>query len=150
MEKDQLIRYYDKVWSLVTSGEIKLELDLHFRIDGKSYNIDFKSGFQSNEKGNTNRLLLVASIYKNILSTNNECLLFVRAKEDDNNHYLKTLKNSGIWDVYCGIDTYSQINAYSGFDLSSWINKNIEWEKDLDQDTLAHFHENDLVKYLSW
>jgi len=150
LEKSQLIQYYDKVWSLVTSGEIKLELDLHFRIDGKNYNIDFKSGFQSNEKGNTNRLLLVASIYKNILSENNECLLFVRAEEDDNNHYLQTLKNSGIWDVYCGSETYSKINTYSGFDIAKWINENIEWEKDLDQDTLTHFNDNDLVKYLSW
>lgn len=150
LEKSQLVQYYDKVWSLVTSGEIKLELDLHFRIDGKNYNIDFKSGFQSNEKGNTNRLLLVASIYKNILSENNECLLFVRAEEDDNNHYLQTLKNSGIWDVYCGSETYSKINTYSGFDIAKWINENIEWEKDLDQDTLTHFNDNDLVKYLSW
>ncbi len=105
-EKDQLLDYYDKVWSLVTSGEIKLELDLHFKIDGSKYNVDFKSGFQSNEKGNTNRLLLVASVYKNIIGSNNECMLFVRAKEDENNHYLQTLKNSGIWDVYCGEEQY--------------------------------------------
>ena len=150
LEKKQLIHYYDKVWSLVTSGEIKLELDLHFRIDKKNYNIDFKSGFQSNEKGNTNRLLLVASIYKNILSANNECLLFVRAEEDDNNHYLQTLKNSKIWGVYCGNETYSQIHTYSGFNLSAWINKNIKWEQDLAADTLAHFNKNDLSKYLSW
>lgn len=117
---------------------------------GGNYNIDFKSGFQSNEKGNTNRLLLVASIYKNILSGNNKCLLFVRAEEDDNNHYLQTLKNSGIWGVYCGSETYSQINTYSGFNIANWINENIEWENDLDQDTLTHFNENDLVKYLSW
>ncbi|WP_141698834.1 hypothetical protein [Candidatus Marithrix sp. Canyon 246] len=150
LEKNQLLKYYDKVWSLVTSGEIKLELDLHFRIDGKNYNVDFKSGFQSNEKGNTNRLLLVASIYKNILSENNECLLFVRTEEDDNNHYLQILKKSEVWDVYCGNETYSQIETYSGFDIASWIAANIEWEKDLDQDTLTHFNENDLVKYLSW
>lgn len=149
-EKSQLLIYYDKVWSLVTSGEIKLELDLHFSINTKNYNIDFKSGFQSNEKGNTNRLLLVASIYKNIISENNECLLFVRADEDDNNHYLQTLKNSGIWNVSCGIDTYSKIEKYSGFDLATWIHNNMEWENDLDKDTLAHFHDNDLVKYLSW
>jgi GH15 family glucan-1,4-alpha-glucosidase len=93
---------------------------------------------------------LVASIYKNILSENNECLLFVRAEEDDNNHYLQTLKNSEIWDVYCGNETYKQIETYSGFDLASWIATNIKWEKDLDQDTLAHFNENDLVKYLLW
>jgi hypothetical protein len=150
LEKNQLINYYDKVWSLITSGEIKLELYLHFRIDGKNYNVDFKSGFQSNEKGNTNRLLLVASIYKNILNENNECLLFVRAEENDNNHYLQILKNSGIWDVYCGTETYKQIETYSGFNIASWITTNIEWENDLVHDTLIHFNDNDLLKYLSW
>ena len=149
-EKGQLLNYYDKVWSLVTSGEIKLELDLHFRIEDKNYNVDFKSGFQSNEKGNTNRLLLVASIYKNIISENNECFLFVRANENDNNHYLQTLKNSGIWDVFCGSNTYEQIKEYSGFDLASWIDTNIQWRNDLNEDTLQFFEQNDLVKYLSW
>ncbi len=149
-KKVQLLYYYDKVWSLVTSGEIKLELDLHFRINNENYHVDFKSGFQSNEKGNTNRLLLVASIYKNIIGDNNECFLFVRADEDDNNHYLQTLKNSGIWDVYCGADTYEQIKIYSGFDLASWIETNIHWRTDLNEKTLAYFEQNDLVKYLSW
>jgi hypothetical protein len=147
-EKKQLLSYYDKVWSLVTSGEIKLELDLHFKIKNRRFNVDFKSGFQSNEKGNTNRLLLVASIYKNIISENNECLLFVRADEADNNHYLQTLKHSGIWDVFCGKETYDQINTYSGFDLASWISTNIQWENDLDEDTLEHFKKYDLVKYM--
>jgi len=149
-EKHQLLDYYDKVWSLVTSGEIKLELDLHFQIAEHKYNVDFKSGFQSNEKGNTNRLLLVASIYKNIIGIDNKCMLFVRAQEDDNNHYLQTLKNSGIWDVYCAEETYEQIKAYSGFDLMAWINGNIEWQNDFEQETLAYFNENDLEKYLSW
>ena len=149
-EKEQLLSYYDKVWSLVTSGEIKLELDLHFRIGQNNFNIDFKSGFQSNEKGNTNRLLLVASIYKNIIGANNECLLFVRANEDDNNHYLQTLKNSGIWGVYCGTETYEKIHEYSGFDLAGWIENNISWSNDLSQETHDHFHANDLTKYLTW
>ncbi len=150
VEKNQLLQYYDKVWGLATSGEIKLELDLHFRIGEKRYNVDFKSGFQSNEKGNTNRLLLVASIYKNILSENNECMLFVRANEADNNHYLQTLKNSGIWGVYCGSKTYDQIKEYSGFDITAWISENMKWEDDLDKDTVTYFKENDLVKYLAW
>lgn len=149
-QKTQLVSYYDKVWSLVTSGEIKLELDLHFRIADKNFNVDFKSGFQSNEKGNTNRLLLVASIYKNIIGENNKCQLFVRANEDDNNHYLQTLKNSGIWDVYCGADTYSKIKEYSGFDLANWIENNISWETDFSQETIEHFDKNDLMKYLTW
>ena len=65
-DKKQLKKYYDKVWNLVTSGEIQLECDLHFTDGTKKYIVDFKSGFGSNEKGNTNRLLLVGSIYKNI------------------------------------------------------------------------------------
>ena len=149
-QKNQLISYYDKVWSLVTSGEIKLELDLHFRIGSINYNVDFKSGFQSNEKGNTNRLLLVASIYKNIISTSNECLLFVRADEDDNNHYLQTLKNSGIWGVFCGHETYNKIHEYSGFNLSNWISENISWSEDLSRETHEHFESNNLTKYLTW
>jgi hypothetical protein len=150
IEKAQLVSYYDKVWSLVTSGEIKLELDLHFTIGETKFNVDFKSGFQSNEKGNTNRLLLVASIYKNIISSNNECILFVRANEDDNNHYLQTLKKSGIWEVYCGTDTYLKIKEHSGFDLANWIENNISWNADFSQETNDHFHQNDLSKYLIW
>lgn len=149
-QKHELISYYDKVWSLVTSGEIKLELDLHFQISNAIYNVDFKSGFQSNEKGNTNRLLLVASIYKNIVQGNNNCLLFVRANEDENNHYLQTLKNSKIWDVYCGTETYKQIKTYSGFDLSAWIQENINWSGDFTQDTANYFQANGLERYLTW
>jgi hypothetical protein len=135
---------------LVTSGEIKLELDLHFRIGLGKFNVDFKSGFQSNEKGNTNRLLLVASIYKNIIGANNECMLFVRANEDDNNHHLQTLKKSGIWGVYCGNETYDKIHEYSGFNLAQWITENISWSEDLSQETHAYFEENGLTKYLTW
>ena len=93
-EKKELKKYYDRVWSLVSSGEIQLELDMHFSYNNQKYVVDFKSGFGSNEKGNTNRLLLVATIYKN-LDENYKCLLFVRAEE--NNSYFNTLKNSGIW-----------------------------------------------------
>ncbi len=149
-EKNNLLEYYNKAWNLVTSGEIKLELDLHFEIGNKKYNVDFKSGFQSNEKGNTNRLLLVASIYKNIVDDENKCMLFVRANEDDNNHYLKTLKSSGIWDVFCGEKTYQQIAEYSGFDLTDWILNNIDWASDLTDETIQYFRDNDLEKYLSW
>ncbi len=149
-EKVNLLEYYDKVWSLVTSGEIKLELDLHFKVGEQKYNIDFKSGFQSNEKGNTNRLLLVASIYKNIVGGDNECMLFVRANEDENNHYLQTLKNSEIWSVFCGEETYQQISEYSGFNLAEWIQDNIDWSSDLTEDTVQYFRENDLEKYLTW
>ena len=88
--KDELKRHYAIPWTMVDSGGIKLGLDLHFEQDGIHYNCDFKSGFSSNEKGNTNRLLLVASIY-NSLGEIEKTILFVRQPEDDNNHYLQTL-----------------------------------------------------------
>ena len=89
-EKARLMRYYDKVWGLVTSGDIQLECDLHFTDGTNKYIVDFKSGFGSNEKGNTNRLLLVGSIYQNIESDKYKCLIFVRSSE--NNHYLQHFK----------------------------------------------------------
>ena len=146
-EKEELKKYYEKVWSLVTSGEIQLELDLHFVSQGQKYVVDFKSGFGSNEKGNTNRLLLVASIYKN-LSESYKCLLFVRAEE--NNSYFNTLKNSGIWEAYCGSEAYVKIKEYSGYDLKSWIDTNMDWSNDFKPETITHFQEQNLLQYLLW
>lgn len=146
-EKEQLIKYYNKVWSLVMSGEIQLELDLHFIFEGKKYVADFKSGFGSNEKGNTNRLLLVASIYQN-LEDNYEPLIFVRAAK--NNNYFNTLKNSGIWSAFSGSETYDELYKYSGFDIRSWINQNVNWAEDLDDDFVEHLESNDLTQYLTW
>ena len=147
VEKRELIKYYDKVWGLVTSGEVQLELDLHFAHKKQKYVVDFKSGFGSNEKGNTNRLLLVASIYQN-LAEKYKCLLFVRAEE--NNSYFNTLKNSGIWEAYCGVEAYQKIQEYSGYNLKHWIETNINWEGDFNTDTVAHFTEHNLLQYLQW
>lgn len=146
-EKTVLREYYDKVWSLVTSGEIQLELDLHFSDGEQNYVVDFKSGFGSNEKGNTNRLLLVATIYQN-LDENYKCLLFVRAEE--NNSYFNTLKKSGIWEAYCGNEAYEKIKAYSGYDLKLWTETNIDWANDFDTETITHFTDNNLLQYLLW
>jgi hypothetical protein len=148
-EKEELKKYYEKVWNMVTSGEIKLELDLHFIQDGKFYNIDFKSGFGSNEKGNTNRLLLVATIYKNI-EKNYICYLFVRSKEEENNQYFRQLKDSSVWTAYCGEKTYEEIKIFTGFDLKKWIEKNIDWKNDLQKETVKQLERNNLLKYLVW
>jgi hypothetical protein len=149
IEKEVLASYYEKVWTLVTSGEIKLELDLHFT-DGKTnFNVDFKSGFSSNEKGNTNRLLLVASIYK-IIDDSHKCEIYVRAEEESNNHYLQTLKNSGLWSVYCGAEGYERMEEHTGFGMKKWIKRNISWEDDFDPKTIIHLQKNNLGAYLKW
>lgn len=149
-DKKSLLRYYDQVWQLVSSGEIKLELDVHFLIGSVRYVVDCKSGFGSNEKGNTNRLLLVASVYKNIEPEDYRCLICVRSKEDENNHYLQTLKKSGLWEVSCGPDTYAKVKEFSGFDLGAWVKKNVTWKKDLAADFLDYLRQNELAKYLTW
>ena len=149
-DKKRLLSYYDQVWKLVTSGEIKLELDLHFTHENVRYVVDCKSGFGSNEKGNTNRLLLVASIYRNIEPEDYRCMLFVRSAEDQNNHYLQILKNSSLWEVYCGSETYPKVLEFSGFDLGQWISYNIRWPSDLDREFYEYLVENNLSKYLTW
>lgn len=149
-QRTSLIRYYDQVWSLVTSGEIQLALDLHFAIGDTRYVVDFKSGFGSNEKGNVNRLLLVASVYMNIEPEDYRCMLLVRSIEDENNHYLQTLKNSKLWDVYCGADAYKKVEEYSGFHIKKWIDDNISWATDLDEETRNHLQKEEIFKYLTW
>ncbi|MCY8344316.1 hypothetical protein MOC99_01085 [Bacillus haynesii] len=148
-QKQELNRYLELMWELVASGEIKLESDLHFEKAGIKYNVDFKSGFNSNEKGNTNRLLMVGSIYKK-LDPNYENIILVRAEESENNHYLQTLKNSTQWNVYCGQETYDKIEELTGFPLKSWINQNIDWENDLDSETIGYLRRNNLNQYLRW
>ena len=147
-EKAQLKIYYDKVWGLVTSGDIQLECDLHFTDGTNKYVVDFKSGFGSNEKGNTNRLLLVGSIYQNIEAEKYNCLIFVRSSE--NNHYLTTLQNSGVWRISCGVDTYEQIGYFTGYDIHDWINRNINWLNDFTPQMRESIVRNGLENYLIW
>ena len=146
-EKIQLNKYYDKVWSLVTSGEIKLECDLHFTDGTTKYVVDFKSGFGSNEKGNTNRLLLVGAIYKS-MEQNYKCMLFVRSEQ--NNHYLNTLENSGVWTASCGNDAYSRIQEYTGYNLRRWIDQHLNWMEDFNLSMVKHIESNNLQEYLEW
>ncbi|MDR1997463.1 MAG: hypothetical protein LBQ83_03985 [Candidatus Margulisbacteria bacterium] len=148
-QKDELESYYKKVWSLVTSGEVKLELDLHFFKGNSRFVADFKSGFSSNEKGNANRLLLVASVYK-ILKEQYNCLIFVRSEEEKNNHYLQTLKSSGLWEVYCSQETYQKIYDFTGFNLSKWLAQNVNWNDDFTKKISKHIKENNLEQYLIW
>lgn len=146
-EKKQLNIYYDKVWGLVTSGEVKLECDLHFTDGNTKYVVDFKSGFGSSEKGNTNRLLLVGAIYKG-MEQNYKCMLFVRSEQ--NNHYLKTLENSGAWSASCGNETYNRIEEYTGYNLRGWIDQHLNWMEDFAPAMTHHVENNNLQEYLVW
>ena len=146
-EKVQLQSYYNLVWNLVTSGQIQMKEDLHFKDGDIKYVVDFKSGFGSNEKGNTNRLLLVGNIYQS-LNDNYRCLIFVRSTE--NNHYLQTLQNSGIWETSTGEVTYRKIEIFTGYDIAAWIQNNISWMNDFKPEMSTFVRENNLESYLVW
>lgn len=148
-EKRELLERYKNIWGLMDSSHIKLDLDLHFNVGQTMYNVDYKSGFSSNEKGNMNRLLLVGSIYQN-LDKNYKNLLFVRQAEADNNHYLVTLKNSDVWHVYCADETYEQIKQFTGFDIGVFIREIVDFAKDISPEFKEHLLKNDLLKYLNW
>ncbi len=148
-KKEEMLAYYNVPWGMIESGGIKLSLDLHFKSGDVTYNCDFKSGFSSNEKGNTNRLLLVASIYK-MVDSSQKSIIFVRQEEDQNNHYLQILKNSEFWDVYCSSDAYEAIHSFTGKDLRKWLDENADWENDISKSFLQHLKTNDLLKYLKW
>ncbi len=146
--RERMKAHYREVWDLLDSGGIRLDLDLHYKKGDIEVASDFKSGFSSNEKGNTNRLLLVASLYR--MLDGYKTVLFVRQEESLNNHYLKTLTNSGLWEVYCGVSAYEKMGQDTGFDLASWIQRNIDWEKDFDKKMSDYVRDNSLGQYLVW
>jgi hypothetical protein len=149
-DKKKLLQYYQSIWALIDNGgNINLTLDLHFEQEGEFYDVDYKSGFSSNEKGNTNRLLLVASIYKSLPETHNN-LIFLRQKEEENNHYLQTLKKSGLWDIYCADEAYAKIFEFTGFDIKRWMVENMDWQNDISPDFRDYLQKNDLIKHLTW
>lgn len=145
-EKKILLQHYRAMWNLIDSGTISLSLDLHFVQEGVYYDVDYKSGFSSNEKGNTNRLLLVASIYQS-LPEQHKNLIFVRQKEEENNHYLQTLKNSPYWEVFCADAAYEKINEFTGFDLKGWMNENMDWQNDISTQFKGYLNEHHIIKY---
>lgn len=148
-ERRMLEYFYGIPWSIVESGGIKLELDLHFEQNGIHYHCDFKSGFSSNEKGNTNRLLSVGSIYQS-LGKKEKTLLFVRQEEEQNNNYLQILKKSPYWSCYCANDCYAKIAEYTGFDLRTWLDNNVDWKNDISGEFKKHLMDNELIDYLTW
>ena len=92
---------------------------------------------------------MVATIYRN-LEAGYRCVLLVRAPEDQNNHYFRTLRDSAVWEAYCGTEAYAQVKVFTGFDLQSWVVNNIDWQADLAPATLKHFKDSDLLSYLAW
>jgi hypothetical protein len=123
-------------------------MDFHATIKGKKFNIDFKSGFASKEKGNTSRLLMVATIYSKLLEDEYSNILLVRAEKKSNNNYFQDLEKSGVWNAYCGDEAYEKICDFTHFDIQNWINSNIDWQNDLL--STSDLQKSNLMGYLQW
>ena len=130
-------------------GEINMKEDEMFLLDGTPHIIDFKSGFGSNEKGNTLRLQTVGRAYK-IWNPNTKLFLLVR--QEQNNNYLNVIKRSGLWDVLCGDAAYSVIDELSGSNTLALRREIIDFQADLSDvfwsDLSSHL--SDLTAYLKW
>lgn len=138
-------RDLDGIFDLV--GDINMVEDEMFNLNDRNHIIDFKSGFGSNEKGNTLRLLAVGRAYK-IWDSNVELLFLVR--QNENNNYLELIKRSNIWNVFCGIDAYSKIDQLTDSGILEIRHHAIDFQSDFSEDFWSYLLENHLVRYLNW
>lgn len=153
-DKETLKEIYDNNIKILDTQSTQMKLDLHLKQKTSNnkfiyYDIDYKSGFSSNEKGNANRELLVAGIFKS-LKDKHIPMLLVRQDATKNNDYFNKLVHSGFWTAYCGKKSYSEIYKLSGFDIQSWVNKNMNWTRDISPDFYSHLKRHDLLQYLEW
>lgn len=134
---------------IALAGDISMREDEVFTSNGQLVVIDFKSGFGSNEKGNTLRLLAVAKAYR-LYDPTTRLLLLVRQAE--NNHYLETLRLSGVWEVYCADHAYNKIYELTGANIQRIRHEVINFQTDLSQNFMAHLSGqlSDLTSYLRW
>ncbi|MEJ6847478.1 hypothetical protein V3589_14820 [Sinorhizobium fredii] len=107
---------------------INMREDEVFELDEKLCVIDFKSGFGSNEKGNTLRLLAVGRAYK-LYDPDVSLLFLVRQKQ--NNNYLNRIRSSKLWEVHTGGEAYEKIDELTGSNISKLREEIIDFQNDL-------------------
>ena len=146
-ERDSVAKTIDDIKDFI--GEINMVEDEVFTVGNVPHVIDFKSGFGSNEKGNMLRLRAVGKAYR--LWNRDTKLLFL-VRQEQNNNYLEVIKREGLWDVHCGSDAYSQIDAITGSDMNEIRREVIDFESDLSAQFWSDLnsHLSDLSGYLRW
>lgn len=133
-----------EVWDLI--GDVNLKNDGVFYLNRKLHVVDLKSSFNSNEKGNLQRLRRVGMVYK-LWKPRVKLSVLVREPED-NNHYLPHLTD--IWDVQSGPAAYAKIRELTGINIQKWIKDNVRFEDHLDPALMAAVQKQNLEKYLKW
>lgn len=146
-QKREVSNLIKQVFSL--SGRINLKLDMFCESGEQVIGIDFKSGFGSNEKGNTDRLLTVGKTYKYLFP---EISLYILVRQEENNNYLKQLMDSGIWHVHCGKDAYKAMVKITGIDIIQFVEDQVDFSGDMSSETFKSLKEliPNCDKYLKW
>lgn len=147
VSRTEILHNLDILFELV--GEINMNEDEVFYVDGIPHVIDFKSGFGSNEKGNTLRLLTVGKAYK---LWNPDTVLLFLVRQEQNNNYLNLIRKSKLWEVHCGGEAYRKIDELTGSRMDAVRKDVVNFQEDLSEkfwDDLSG-HLSDLSGYLSW
>lgn len=123
--------------------------DETFTVDKRLHVIDFKSGFGSNEKGNTLRLLAVGRAYR-LFDPDTYLLFLVRQKVGNN--YLNRIKASGLWEVHTGADAYKKIDDLTGSSIHNIRADLIDFENDLSEKFWSSLGSelDEVKKYFEW
>lgn len=145
VNQDAITNEIDAVFELV--GEINMTEDEMFNLNGVNHIIDFKSGFGSNEKGNTLRLIAVGRAYRHWDANVN--LLFL-VRQNENNAYLKTIEKSDLWAVHCGDEAYRKIDELTDAGICEIRQDAIDFSNDLSGDFWNYLVQNNLSHYLDW
>ena len=144
-KRNEILEDIDTLFQII--GDINMDEDEVFTVNGLPHVIDFKSGFGSNEKGNMLRLQTVGNAYR---IWNHETRLLLLVRQEQNNNYLQVLRRMGLWEVHTGIKAYEQISDFTGADLASIRRTVINWQTDLSTDLYQYLNDGNLTGYLSW
>lgn len=146
--KSQMDTMLSQLFDLV--GQVNLKSDGVFSHHERPLVVDFKSGFGSNEKGNTERLQRVGRACR-IWKPESRLLLLVR-QSDHNNNYLQTLEDSGDWEVHHGQEAYQTMKAVTGTDIGATLSRFATFRTDLSPRFWERLRntKQDLERYLDW
>ena len=130
-------------------GNLDLHLDYFGEKNNKKYGIDFKSGFGSNEKGNTERILQVGKAYNYL---NSDIILSVLVRQNENNNYLKRIEKSKIWKVSKGKSSYEYLEKLCGSNVTNFLKTELDFQKDFQKDVFKSLGKSVINRdiYLNW
>ena len=146
-KRDEILQDVDTLFEVIDDIHINMNEDVVFHVGEIPHVIDFKSGFGSNEKGNTLRLQTVGRAYR-IWNPQTRLLLLVR--QEENNNYLNVLRRAGLWEVHTGTKAYEQISALTGADMQTIRDTVIDWPSDLSPELYQFLTNTNLTGYLTW